>query len=136
MKYLLICILLLIQVPLEASEADYKLEFGLVLHDEDGEPIGFKETKNIPIQNKGKNSLYGLVISNDDKDNFVISSVHTLPNNLVGVKKILGKSMVVNRKGAVFMKTQKSDLPGTYIMEVYINNILHETIEYQLESES
>jgi hypothetical protein len=59
-----------------------------------------------------------------------------LPNNLVGVKKILGKSMVVNRKGAVFMKTQKSDLPGTYIMEVYINNILHETIEYQLESES
>lgn len=136
MKYLIICLLLLVQLPLQASEVDYKLEFGLVLHDENGEPIGFKETKNIPIQNKGKNSLYGLVISNDDKENFVIGSVHTLPNNLVGVKKILGKSMVVNQKGAVFMKTQKNDLPGTYIMEIYINNILHETIEYQLQSES
>lgn len=135
MNYLLIVFLLFVQLTAKAVEVDYILEFGVVLHDEYGTAVGFKETTNIPINNLGKNSLYGLIISKDTKENFTVGSVHILPENSSNTKKIMGKSMVINGKGAVFMKTQRNDIPGRYEMELYINGVLHKTINYQLLSE-
>jgi hypothetical protein len=115
-----------------SMEVDYTLEFGIVLHDEYGAPVGFKETTYVPINTAGKNSLYGLIISKDSQENFTLGSVHILPDNPSNTQKIMGKTMVINGKGAVFMKTQKDDTPGDYAMELYINGILYKTIEYQL----
>ncbi len=132
MKHLLLAIgLYFIQLPIMATEIDYKLEFGLVLHNEYGEPVGFKETTTIPINTQGKDSLYGVVISQKSAENFTVGSIHILPEE-VDIQKIMGKTMVINGKGAIFMKTQGSDQPGTYEMEVYINGLLYKTIQYKL----
>ncbi|MBU2893641.1 hypothetical protein KO495_09950 [Colwellia sp. D2M02] len=134
MKYLLLAIsLYLMQLPTWATEIDYKLEFGLVLHNEYGEPIGFKETTTIPINTQGKDSLYGVIISKNSTENFTVGSIHILPEE-IDIEKIMGKTMQINGKGAIFMKTQGSDKPGTYEMEVYINGLLYKTIQYQLLS--
>jgi hypothetical protein len=135
MKYLVLILIFCVQVPVRAVEIDYILEFGVVLHDEFGSAVGFKETTNIPINKLGKNSLYGLIISKDSEESFTIGSVHILPQNPSNTKKIMGKTMVISGKGAVFMKTQRNDVPGNYEMELYINGILYETINYHLISE-
>lgn len=133
MKMLILLLsLLLVNFTAHSIEVDYTLEFGIVLHDEYGAPVGFKETTSVPINSSGKNSLYGLIISKDTQENFTIGSVHILPNNPSNTQKIMGKTMVINGKGAVFMKTQQDDIPGSYAMELYINGVLYKTIEYQL----
>jgi hypothetical protein len=132
---ILIIFLFFVQVSTCAVEVDYNLEFGLVLHDEYGTPVGFEETTYIPINKLGKNSLYGLIISKESEENFTIGSVHILPNNPSNTQKIMGKTMVINGKGAVFMKTQRDDMPGDYAMELYINGVLYKTIKYHLLSE-
>lgn len=118
-----------------AMEVEYTLEFGLVLHNENGTPIGFEETNHIPINKSGKKSLYGLIISKDSEENFTLGSVHILPRNPSNTQKIMGKTMVINGKGAVFMKTQKNDTPGDYLMELYIDGVLYKTIKYHLLSD-
>lgn len=133
MKILIILLSLsLVNLSVNSMEVDYTLEFGVVLHDEYGAPVGFKETTYVPINTSGKNSLYGLIISKDSQENFTLGSVHILPDNPSNTQKIMGKTMVINGKGAVFMKTQKDDTPGDYAMELYINGVLYKTIEYQL----
>lgn len=131
---LLIASLALFSLQAVAMEIDYKLEFGLVMHNEYGEPVGFKQTTDIPINMSGKDSLYGVVISKESDENFTVGSIHILPEKITEVPKIMGKTMVINGKGAIFMKTQGSDTPGTYGMEVYINGLLYKTIQYQLLS--
>jgi hypothetical protein len=131
---LLITGLILFSLQAVAMEIDYKLEFGLVMHNEYGEPVGFKKTTDIPINMSGKDSLYGVVISKESDENFTVGSIHILPEKTTEVPKIMGKTMVINGKGAIFMKTQGSDTPGTYGMEVYINGLLYKTIQYQLLS--
>lgn len=135
MKYLVLFLIFCMQAPIKAVEVDYTLEFGIVLHDEFGTAVGFKETTNIPINRLGRNSLYGLIISKDSVENFTVGSVHILPKNPSNTKKIMGKTMIISGKGAVFMKTQRNDVPGNYEMELYINGILYETINYYLISE-
>lgn len=127
--------LFIVHFSANTMEVDYNLEFGVVLHDEYGTPIGFEETTYVPINKSGKNSLYGLIISKDSQENFTVGSVHVLPDNPSNTQKIMGKTMVINGKGAVFMKTQKDDTPGDYAMELYINGVLYKTINYQLLSE-
>jgi hypothetical protein len=135
MKNLLILLcFLLFPLTTFALEVDFTLEFGIVEHDEYGTPIGFIETTHIPINTSGKNSLYGLIISKNSEENFTVGSVHILPENPSNAEKIMGKSMVINGKGAVFMRTQKNDIPGKYAMELYIDGVLYETIEYKLLS--
>jgi hypothetical protein len=133
MKYFtLILSLLTFQFEANAMELDYNLEFGLVLQNDHGEPIGFKQTTSIPINLSGQHSLYGLVISKNSDEEFMVSSVHVLPETVMDNKKIMGKTMLINGKGAVFMKTQQNDVPGNYAMEIYINSVLYRTIKYQL----
>jgi hypothetical protein len=135
MKYLLLALSLYAATfTVDAMEIDYKLEFGLVLHNDYGEPVGFKETTTIPINTAGKDSLYGVVISQQKDENFTVGSIHVLPDTIADAQKIMGKTMVINGKGAIFMKTQGSDTPGEYEMEVYINGLLYKTIQYQLLS--
>ena len=136
MKTLMLLLSLsLIHFSAYTMEVDYNLEFGIVLQNEYGTPVGFKETTYVPINKSGKNSLYGLIISKDSQENFTVGSVHILPKNPSNTEKIMGKTMVINGKGAVFMKTQKDDTPGNYAMELYINGVLYKTIEYQLLTE-
>ncbi len=132
---ILLLILSLVHFSTNTMEIDYNLEFGIVLQNEYGTPIGFKETTYVPINNAGKYSLYGLIISKDSQESFTVGSVHILPDNPSNTEKIMGKTMVINGKGAVFMKTQKDDTPGNYAMELYINGVLYKTIEYQLLTE-
>ena len=133
MKYIIIIFCYAFtQFTAHSVEIDYQLEFGLVLKDTNGEAIGFKKTTAIPIDTAGENSLYGIVISKDSEENFTVGSVHILPKEHKEINKIMGKVMVINGKGAVFMKTQSNDIPGDYAIEVYINGILFKTIEYKL----
>jgi len=130
-----LAILLLIttySVQIFALNNDFKLEFGIVMQDEYGNPIDFKETKIIPIVTKNEPTLFGLIVTHNSQNAFTLGSVHVLPDKLNGLKKIQGNIMTIEHKGAVFMRTSNSDLPGKYTMEIYINSILYKTIEYKL----
>jgi len=118
--------------------ATYNLDFGLVLHDDNGEPVGFEKTQAIPLKRNGHPSLYGLVITNDDNEPFTLSSVHIVPSDEENSQpdKFLGKPMYVQKRGAIFMRTDTHDKPGVYQMEVYLNNALYQTITYELTTTS
>lgn len=122
----------LLQYPLYASNIEYKLDFGLIIQNEMGEPVGFEKTHKIPIFYQGKTSLYGLVVTSPESDDFILSSIHKLPIQDNQQTKIMGKPMIVQKRGAIFLKTDFDDTPGEYVMEVYIDNKLHQTINYVL----
>ncbi|MFD2164944.1 hypothetical protein ACFSJY_01605 [Thalassotalea euphylliae] len=124
----------LMQFPIFAAEIEYQMDFGVIIHNDMGEPVGFEKTKNILISNKGESSLFGLVVTSPETDEFTLSSVHVLPpsNGEDRPRKMMGKPMRIAGRGAIFMRTDSHDIPGTYAMEVYINNQLHHTIEYHL----
>ena len=134
MKYLLIIILsaLLSIGKTNASEAEYLFEFGLVKYDEQGNPIEFEATKKIPIAMSGENILYGMVVTTAKESPFTLGSIHVLPTDAKKTTKIMGKTMKIEKKGAVFMKTNERDIPGNYQMEIYIDGLLLKTVEYQL----
>ena len=133
MKYLIILkIYLITTFQVFANEADYAIEFGLVLQNEYGETTGFEKTTDIPINRSGEHSLYGLVLTSNSQEDFTLGSVHILPSETIKVSKIMGRTMTINTKGAIFMKTQAGDTPGNYEMEIYINGLLYKTIKYRL----
>lgn len=113
---------------------NFEFNFGLVLHNDSGEPVGFMSTEEIPITKAGQTSMYGLVVTGLTEEQFTLSSVHVLPkgeqqqNN----PKIMGKAMLIKKRGAIFMRTDYHDQPGNYQMEIYIDNVLLKTIDYQL----
>lgn len=115
---------------------NFEFNFGLVLHNDSGEPVGFMTTEEIPITKAGQTSMYGLVVTGLTEEQFTLSSVHVLPkseeqrNN----PKIMGKAMLIKKRGAIFMRTDYHDQPGSYQMEIYIDNVLLKTIDYQLTS--
>lgn len=116
---------------------DYNLEFGLVLHNNYGEPVGFEKTNMIPKTYNGEPALYGLVVTNDDNKVFTLSSVHILPQvEHDKPNKLMGKMMQIQKRGALFMRTDKEDSAGIYHMEVYLNNVLYKTITYQITEPS
>ena len=114
----------------------FEFNFGLVLHNNSGEPVGFMTTKDIPIVEAGQTSMYGLVVTGLTDEQFILSSIHVLPKNQEhdNHHKIMGKAMRIEKRGAIFMRTDYHDLPGHYKMEVYIDNVLLKTIDYQLFS--
>lgn len=126
----------LAQLTAIAQETPYKLDFGVVIHNEDGEPVGFEKTKQIPILHNGENSLFGLVVTSPKDQQFMLNSVHSLPSTIQrsNTNKIMGKPMWVKYRGAIFLRTNATDEPGLYTMEVYIDNELHTIIEYELTS--
>lgn len=134
MKYLLIIILctLLSSNPSHASEDDFLFEFGLVKYNQNGDPVEFEITKQIPIAKKGENIMYGMVVTTAKDGTFTLGSIHVLPTKENEATKIMGKTMRIEKKGAVFMKTNEQDLPGNYQMEIYIDGLLLKTVDYQL----
>ncbi|WP_286263030.1 hypothetical protein [Thalassotalea atypica] len=124
----------LVQFPIVASTLDYKLDFGVIIHNDNGEPIGFEKTSTIPIDYKGKSSLYGLVVTSPEDQQFSLNSVHVFPHseNEIDDIKLMGKPMLIQKRGAILLRTDLSDIPGNYKMEVYIDNKLHQTISYEL----
>lgn len=124
----------LVQFPVMSSTIDYKLDFGVIIQSETGEPIGFEKTTQIPIDHFGKPSLYGLVVTSDKDDEFALNSVHVLPpqDDSDNHAKVLGKPMYVQNRGAIFLRTEQSDEPGDYAIEIYIDNKLYQVINYQL----
>ena len=124
----------LVQFPTFSEPVDYQLDFGVIIQNSTGEPVGFEKTTKIPIKNNGSTSLYGVVVTCPDPQQFTLNSVHILPKQSEESvpQKIMGKPMLIQSRGAIFMRTESSDLPGNYVMEVYINNKLHDTVEYQL----
>ncbi|QOL25431.1 hypothetical protein LP316_14200 [Thalassotalea sp. LPB0316] len=112
---------------------DYNLDFGLVLHNDIGEPVGFEKTNEIPLTYNGEPALYGLVVTNDDNTPFTLSSVHILPaDGNDKPRKLMGKPMYIQKRGAVFMRTDIDDVVGVYQMEIYLDNVLYKTITYQI----
>jgi len=55
-----------------------------------------------------------------------------MQNKSGDLKKVMGKAMIIQKRGAIFMRTDFDDLPGDYQMEIYIDNELHHTINYKL----
>lgn len=130
--------LTLIQFPVVASNVNFQMDFGIIIHNDSGEPIGFERTQTIPIHNNGKPSLYGLVVTSPEEEQFVLSSVHQFPDNneTDSNNKIMGKPMLIQKRGAILLRTEQTDSPGSYQMEVYIDNKLHHTISYELVDNS
>lgn len=124
--------LLTVSSVLYANE--YELDFGVVLHNDVGEPVGFQKTTQIPIENNGQASLYGLVVTSAEDKQFSLNSVHVLPTvtKELMAEKIIGKDMFIQKRGAIFMRTDLKDQPGLYKIEVYIDNKLYEVIQYEL----
>ena len=94
----------LMQFPIFAAEIEYQMDFGVIIHNDLGEPVGFEKTKNIPISSKGEPSLFGLVVTSPETDEFTLSSVHILPpnSNDEGPRKMMGKPMRIQGRGAIF----------------------------------
>jgi len=128
----------LVQFPVVAATLDYKLDFGVIIHNDIGEPIGFEKTNKIPIDYKGNSSLYGLVVTSPESSEFTLNSVHVLPTDIDEEQgmKLMGKTMLIQKRGAILMRTDLTDIPGNYQMEVYINNKLHQVINYELTSKT
>jgi len=124
----------LVQFPIAAADIDYTLDFGVIIHNDIGEPIGFEKTKQIPILHKGQSSLYGLVITSPENREFLLNSVHVFPeqNDADNMKKMMGKSMLIQKRGAILLRTDTEDQPGEYAMEIYIDSKLHQVINYEL----
>lgn len=122
----------LLQFPFYVLGEEYKLDFGLIIQNDIGEPVGFEKTNEIPIWYQGRTSLYGLVVTSPENDDFTLSSIHTLPEAMNQQTKIMGKPMIVQKRGAIFLRTDFDDTPGEYVMEVFIDNKLHQTIRYVL----
>lgn len=116
-----------------ANSEDYSVDFGLIFKNEMGEPVGFYKTQEIPLQLSDEQSLYGLVVSRNNNQPFLLSVVHVFPHASNGVsKKVLSKAMSVSAKGAIFFQTTPKDVSGDYAIEVYIDNILMHVVNYQL----
>lgn len=117
-----------------ATASNFSFDFGVIRHNDVGEPIAFEKTTQIPIANGVETTLYGLVVTSDDDEQFNLNSVHIVPiqNERGNLKKVMGKAMVIKKRGAIFMRTDFDDLPGDYQMEIYIDNELRHTINYQL----
>ena len=126
----------LVQFPIAAANIEYVFDFGVIIHNDLGEPIGFEKTTEIPIIRSGQSSLYGLVITSPNNNEFLLNSVHVLPDDASQniAQKMIGKAMIIQKRGAVLLRTNVLDVPGEYAMEVYIDNKLHRTISYELIS--
>jgi hypothetical protein len=118
-----------------AEQSDYTIDFGLIMKNKQGEPIGFDQTNTIPIHKNKQDALYGLVVTKFNEEPFKLSAIHVFPENETGSKtKLMSKTMEVVNRGAIFFQTSKEDTPGKYAVEVYLDNILINTIDYQLVS--
>ena len=127
------CLIMVLFVFSYNSFAAVKLDFGIVLKNQAGEPIGFELTNTIPIQKKGQPSLYGVVISSTNDQEIIVASVHKTPTAIEGQhNKFLGKPMKVVNRGGIFMKTQVTDLAGEYEIELYFDHTHYQTIRYTL----
>lgn len=127
----------LVQLPVFANDVNYLLDFGVIIHNDMGEPIGFEKTKQIPITRKGQSSLYGVIVTSPNNNEFLLNSIHVLPklkteNNK---QKIIGKSMIIQKRGAILLRTDMQDEPGQYAMEIYIDSKLHQVLNYELISQ-
>lgn len=131
-KYILL-LLCVASVMAVAEEKSYKVSFGVILKNELGEPIGFQETRSIPLGNKSQSTLFGVVVTKVDEQPFMLGTVHIIPSKEQGKStKIMGKPMRSMNRGAVFLQSDEQDIPGDYRMEIYLDNRLVQTIEYQL----
>ncbi|WP_085298270.1 hypothetical protein [Cognaticolwellia mytili] len=130
--------ILLSSVANASTDSNFVFDFGVVRHNNVGEPIAFEKTTEIPIVNGVETTLYGLVVTSATNEKFNLNSVHIVPikNKNGGLKKVMGKTMIIKKRGAIFMRTDFDDLPGDYQMEIYIDNELHRTISYQLADNS
>lgn len=129
-----LCFVLLSSAAEAATNKHFVFDFGVIRHNDVGEPIAFEKTTQIPIVNGVETTLYGLVVTSDGDEQFNLNSVHIVPiqNERGNLKKVMGKAMVIQKRGAIFMRTDFDDLPGDYQMEIYIDNELRHTIDYKL----
>jgi len=135
---IMLCSVLFSAFSHAASDSNLVFDFGVIRHNNAGEPVAFEKTTQIPIVNGTETTLYGLVVTSDSNEQFNLNSIHIVPIRTESgqLKKLMGKAMVIQRRGAIFMRTDFDDLPGEYQMEVYIDYELHHTINYQLADDS
>lgn len=135
---IMLCSVLFSAVSYASSNSSFAFDFGVIRHNNAGEPVAFEKTTQIPIVNGIATTLYGLVVTSESNEQFNLNSIHIVPIRTENghLKKVMGNVMVIQRRGAIFMRTDFDDLPGDYQMEVYINHELHHTISYQLTDDS
>lgn len=107
-------------------------EFGQVIFNEHEEAIDFQFTDEIPILDAGKTVMYGVIVTSDDDQTFTLDSLHTMPTIGENTAKMIGKTINVRKKAAIFLRTQQNDIPGNYTMEIFIDGVLAKTFGYQL----
>lgn len=133
MKKLITIMLLIFSVTSLGNESEFSINFGLIMKNELGEPIAFKPTNEIPLNEKKEGALYGLVVTKKDEIPFTLGAIHIFPEDSQGKKaKMMSKAMNVMTRGAIFLRTNEEDIAGEYVIEVYLNNIHTDTIAYSL----
>ena len=136
MKYLMFVLILVSSNAFADTIDTLEFQFGRVLFNENQEAIGFEKTDQIPIKWQGVNVMYGLLVISQTDEVFTLDSVHTIPTAGEESFKVIGKSINMKHKAAIFMKTQQDDIVGDYTMEVFIDGRLIRTINYQLIEKS
>ena len=117
-----------------ADEQTYTINFGVIIKNDAGEPVGFKETTTIPVGKAQQKTLYGVVVSRNDETPFLLGTVHIIPTLDSNVTtKVMGKPMQSTNRGAVFLQSDEYDIAGDYAMEIYLDNQLLTTVHYQLK---
>lgn len=137
-KVIIVSFIMLTSIANASTGSNFVFDFGVVRHNDVGEPIAFEKTTDIPIVNGVETTLYGLVVTSASNETFNLNSVHIVPiqNKNGDLKKVMGKAMIIQKRGAIFMRTDYDDLPGDYQIEIYIDNELHNTISYRLADNS
>ena len=60
---IMLSVALLSNVALASSNSGFIFDFGVVRHNDVGEPIAFEKTTEIPIVNGVETTLYGLIVT-------------------------------------------------------------------------
>lgn len=120
----------------EFSETEIEVHFGVVLKNDNGEPVGFRETTKIPRSAETSTALYGVVVTSTSQEPLTLGAVHIIPkSNEALPEKIMGKPMLVVGRGAIFLEANEDDPSGEYVVEVYINHRLYTSISYEIVNE-
>ncbi len=119
-----------------AGASEFKIQFGIMGKNSRGRLIVTKETTCIPLYTGDTGFSFGFTIERPDSETYPqISAIHYLPT-LPGTNK---PRIFRNEKEPLYRSIEsyqitlgKTDIPGDYRTEIYMDDVKYETINYEV----
>ena len=119
-----------------ALASEYKIQFGIMGKNSSGRLVVTKATTCIPLYTADTGFSFGFTVEQPDSKTYpYIAAIHYLPS-LPGTNK---PRIFRNEKEPLYRSIEsyqitlgRSDIPGDYRTEIYIDDVKYETINYQV----